>query len=1519
MNTAVQDDPYDLKFRPNNVFYQAQMNKQAKPELQQTSPTVTVANTTASTQSQALVHYRPVTVEDEEEIPEITTEGSAALAAHTLSKDASVNSSRCEAAATQTLKNEPTSSSKQSKQAKQVKRDEPTSPQPREFEGTVYHIHQQQDEAAKKSVNDWSQSAWTPTPTLAFARVGNERRPHRVVMDSGADLSLVNIDYLRDNIPGYNIDDPRILTFTGVTGSARTYGSVVIPLRFSRPGFEQPAQEFHIRFHVTNDAPNGMLVGDDALVPMKAILNIGDGRMTLLGQEYLITSARRRRDDPMNGGHSRDVRLRQAFTIEAGSVAVLPAKVITGGFSSPFVINPVDIGNGKRMIRGARVLCARSRDEVGYQVFNATTRPIRLKTGTLLGRATLVKDKQIRSVSDVDEIIAHMEEEAAEHQVLNLINEDPENLTPEDEQEYRERLKSFNIGNNLTADQRARVERLLSRKRKAFACDENPIGNAKDVTFDIDTGDAKPVTSPPYHASPLRRILINERIQALKEAKLIQDSNSEWSSPVIMVEQNGQYRMCIDYRNLNKVTIGDQYPVPRVYDILEALEGCHYFSSFDCNKGYYQIPTTRRAAKRLAFRTQEGLYEPLRMPFGAKGAPAAFQRMMDSLLAEGRWIWTLAYIDDVIVYSKTFDEHVKHVEWVLNQIINAGLTLHKTKSHLFMNNIDLLGHHVSNAGIAKGKKAIEALKKQKKPVTTKQMSRFLGLSSHYRRFVKNFARKAGPLRELQRRTKEQGTKTLAWTPEYDFAYAHLMEAMAEDVILAHPDYSKKFYIECDASLDGFGAVISQKDPNTGTLRPVAFISRQTVDGEKNMAATELECAGVMWALDKFRPYVEGGKVELRCDHQALQALQNYKGTCRRMQRASAVLTSYNSEIEFVYVPSKKMQHVDAFSRNPLEATARDRECPEEEIREPLPLPRRPPTEEAPYTCAPDSEGETYTVNYMWVVQPDDDIINDIDKHMYDDEQFLTIVDEILQRYDIPDTKPYDKTQWRELMFHPTKPYLINGKVLHKTSNYRSGLQIYVPDHDELKSKLLKLYHDIPLSAHRGQERLYHALAQSYFWKGISRDVKRYVRTCEKCQINKPENLLPAGLLQPIEHSHDRWGMIQMDWATKLPTSEGHDACLIVLDRLTKRVRFIPTTERIDAAGLARVMFDNVFSQFGLPHVIISDRDSRLTSEMWRALMSFLGVKHRLSTAYHQQTDGGSERVIRVLKEALRHYVNRDGNNWAKFLSRLEVAHNTSVQASTGRTPFEMDLGRLPFFIHTGGDRTIAQEPMQLARRLELEATEALEALDRAQQKQKEYYDSRRREVTYQIGDEVLLSTAIYQKTKRGKTYQNRKLGPTFWGPFKIKATPNDNVLELQLPPDMDIHPRVSTTFVRKFHRRGSHPNATREIDCVVDAKPWNNGEVKWKVRFKARPDGTLFADQWVDEQVLRYYGAGDFVEQHQTEQDEFRGGHLAYNVSYNVKKIYNVITNNNNNANGPCDDAREGDGEDFDYFNFTDD
>jgi len=391
------------------------------------------------------------------------------------------------------------------------------------------------------------------------------------------------------------------------------------------------------------------------------------------------------------------------------------------------------------------------------------------------------------------------------------------------------------------------------------------------------------------------------------DAGFIRESNSEYASGVVVVEKKGgELRFCVDYRDLNKKTKKDSYPLPRIDDILETLQGSQWFSSLDLASGYWQVEMKPEDIPKTAFITHHGLFEFTVMPFGLTNAPGTFQRLMDKVLRDELWKSVVVYLDDVNIFSKTWEEHLKHLENVFERIKKAGLKLSPKKCQFGNSELKFLGHIVGQDGIKMDPAKIEKVQNFPKPVNVTQVRSFLGLCNYYRKFVKGFARRASPLTELLRKGEE-----FNWTNRHQRAFEDLREQLTTEPILIYPDWEKPFILSTDASTFAVGAILSQLDKQ-GNERVIAYASRQLKPAEKNYAATELECLGIIWAIKHFHTYLSGSKFKLITDHAALKYLNNMKEPKGKLARWIMTLQSYNFEVE--HRAGKKHQNVDAISR-----------------------------------------------------------------------------------------------------------------------------------------------------------------------------------------------------------------------------------------------------------------------------------------------------------------------------------------------------------------------------------------------------------------------------------------------------------------------------------------------------------------------------------------------------------------------------------------------------------------------------
>lgn len=381
-------------------------------------------------------------------------------------------------------------------------------------------------------------------------------------------------------------------------------------------------------------------------------------------------------------------------------------------------------------------------------------------------------------------------------------------------------------------------------------------------------------------------------------------------------------------------------------------------------------------------------------------------------------------------------------------------------------------------------------------------------------------------------------------------------------------------------------------------------------------------------------------------------------------------------------------------------------------------------------------------------------------------------------------------------------WVAKNRLSYRAGYWWRGTQIYVPNNTDLRTVLISDFHSAPYSGHRGRDRTLQAIAQHYWWPGMPLDVQTHVGACALCQKNKPENQKPGGTNQPLPIPEDVWDSISMDLITQLPTTkDGHDAIVVFVDRLSKMTHFVPTTTDVGAVELAKIFIATIFRPHGLPTSIVSDRDPRFTSKFWQEVMRLLGTDLKMSTAFHPQTDGQTERMNRVLEETLRHYIAPDQTDWDEHLSLIEFAINNSRQRSTGLTPFALNGLKQPRVPTTPAGVSNVPSATQYVTLMQARLQRAKERIAEAQKRQSDDADVHRRPVAYQVGQEVLLST----RNLKLKTSGKRKLAPLWVGPYKITQLVGPVAVKLALPKGSRIHPVFHVQLIKPHN-----PNATHQ-------------------------------------------------------------------------------------------------------------
>ncbi|UYV66312.1 K02A2.6-like [Cordylochernes scorpioides] len=478
------------------------------------------------------------------------------------------------------------------------------------------------------------------------------------------------------------------------------------------------------------------------------------------------------------------------------------------------------------------------------------------------------------------------------------------NLIEESEQKEHEEPQ-FQINENLAYTEKEQLKQVLERYEDLFS---SGLGRSNLAKHRIDTEGAKPIKHKPYRVSAKEREIIKEQIDEMLRDGIIRPSSSPWSFPVILVKKrDGKYRFCVDYRKLNDVTVKDVYPIPRIDEVLDTLQGSKYFSAIDLKSGYWQVEVEEKDKEKTAFTTAHGLYEFNVMPFGLCNAPATFERNMENMLGNLRWQICLCYLDDVIIYSSDFSTHLKRIEAVLKCFREANLKLNNKKCQFAFEELEILGHITNQHGIKPAEHNIKAIRDFPRPKRIKEVQSFLGMCSYYRKFIKGFSKIADPLTSLIKKNVP-----FTWTENQEKAFQTLKVALINPPILGHFDPNAITYIHTDASNIGLGATLVQKFGDKEKV--ISYLSRTLSKPEQNYSTTEKECLAVVWSMSKLRPYLYGRHFKIVTDHHALCWLKNLKDPTGRLARWALKIQEYNFEI--IHKSGKK--HLDADANYPFE-------------------------------------------------------------------------------------------------------------------------------------------------------------------------------------------------------------------------------------------------------------------------------------------------------------------------------------------------------------------------------------------------------------------------------------------------------------------------------------------------------------------------------------------------------------------------------------------------------------------------
>ena len=694
---------------------------------------------------------------------------------------------------------------------------------------------------------------------------------------------------------------------------------------------------------------------------------------------------------------------------------------------------------------------------------------------------------------------------------------------------------------DLSSSQKEALLALLTKYESILSRGEHDLGRTSVVRHEIITENSVPKRMYNYRQPRVLQQETQRQVDVLLKQGVVEPSQSPWNSPVLMVpKKDGSYRFCVDFRALNTVTQKLEYPMPRVDDCVESLAG----------------------------------------------APATFQRLMDSVLRGLHWSSILVYLDDIIVFSRTFEEHLVRLDEVFQRLKNANLKLKPSKCCFAQPQVMFLGHVVSRNGVHTDPSKTARVREWPVPANATEVRAFLGLASYYRRFVQDFSSIAAPLTDLTRKRQ-----TFKWTEEHSSAFALLKEKLCSAPVLAYPVFSPScvFHLKTDACDVGLGAVLTQFH---GDLeRVVAYGSRKLNNAERNYSVPEREALAVVWGISHFRPYLYGQKFCIVTDHQPLTYLKTMKDPKGRFARWLQELSAYDYDI--VYKPGLAHRDADALSRFP--------HCSEDRIT-PLAIPVA-----ATSICGDDK--------YIREAQEADPTLS-------------TVRQQLLSRQ-----KPAFQGQWRKGALGAYRriwhQLAFNNDILVRCISPSSS-KLVVPT--SLQSSVLQHCHDLPASGHLGVDKTFSRVRESFYWPGYSRSVDQYVASCHLCQQRNAPVPSPRAELQHVTASRP-FEIVAMDILELPRTDRGNKYCLVVSDYFTRWPEMFPMCDQ-KATTVARHLVNGVISRHGIPEVIFSDQGGSFENEVIREFCKMMGMKKVRTSPYHPQADGLVERLNRTLLQML---------------------------------------------------------------------------------------------------------------------------------------------------------------------------------------------------------------------------------------------------------------------------------------------
>jgi transposase InsO family protein len=873
-------------------------------------------------------------------------------------------------------------------------------------------------------------------------------------------------------------------------------------------------------------------------------------------------------------------------------------------------------------------------DAIPVIVTNTGDKPYMMKEGTIIGTSEIIDSSELQSVGTAG---------VNEFETLLVNNvECQSSVSVKDLGVTSIESYGFESIEEVDDDMKSKLKSLLMDYAHVFS--ERPFGSKAiglmEHSIELSDPNVKPIKHYGYRVAPVVAAELGKNVKEMQKLGVIEESQSPWASPVLLVsKKDGSLRFVTDFRRLNSVTKSDVFPLPRIDVIMDKLGGCSYFTSFDLKHAFWQIPMRESDREKTAFICGNRLWQYRRMAFGLKNSPATFQRCISNAIGENDY--SIAYLDDVIIFSHTVEDHLTHIEEILKRLSKHNLNAKLSKCEFFKPSLTFLGHIVSSDGIKVCSDKVTAVREFPVPTNVKELRSFLGLSNFYRRFIQGFSKITAVLTRLLQKNVEY-----KWTEECQSAFQQLKDRLTEAPVLAFPDYKLKFILTTDACDSGIGGVLSQCVE--GVEKPLQFLSRTLNHTERKYATTHKECLAIVWCIEECRHYLIGNKFTIRTDHNALKWLMSVKDHNAQLMRWALMLLEY--EFEIVHVKGKTNVVADALSRAPINLIAT---VNEEQKQKQM-----------------DSEDGS-KITEVDIISGDK--LELIKQMQTQDEELMPII-----LYLIDGSLPGDGKEAESLLHKTMNKYvLIDGVLYHlwqqsnSTTHPRLQMmeQLVVPK--SLRKEILYACHEDLFSGHGGIKKTYERVRNRFYWDNMYKDTVEHVQSCLDCEMKKfPAN---TGTTVPVSLTHAPVCEPCQDWCVDLcgpfPLShKGNRYACVFMDRFSRYPEAFGIPDK-KAETVAKVLVEQIVCRYGCPRTLLSDRGGEFLSELSSETYKLMNIKKLNTSGYRPQTNGMVEKFNHTLAQSISQYISADQRDWDEFLPFACFQYRSSRNESTNEAPY----------------------------------------------------------------------------------------------------------------------------------------------------------------------------------------------------------------------------------------------------------